>query len=203
MTAKVQLNPDAQEQRFDFTFTELTKEPARAAAREASPPAPPRSTAAPSVAPGSTAPPVAPPAPAAAPTSAAPPASTALEASPAPAPDPALVVLPVPETVPEILDHLRTRSRQIGELVERGDFGAVWVPAFQAKDLAIALEEKISTLDAARREAAASALQRVVRLSWLLDAHGDTGHRQNVTTAYAAFSTAVGDVLAAVGSTEK
>ena len=35
-----------------------------------------------------------------------------------------------------ILEQLQLRDKQVGELIARGDFGAVWVPAFQAKDLA-------------------------------------------------------------------
>jgi hypothetical protein len=184
MAAKVRLAAGAPEQRFDFTFTELTRDPTpSAAARDG------RTTTTKPAAPSPA------PQPAVAPADVAPPSATAET----PAPDPALVNLPIPETVPEMLDQLRTRSTQIAGLIERGDFGAVWVPAFQAKDLAIALESRLDGLDNARREAAAPALQRVVRYSWLLDAHGDTGNRQNVSTAYEAFSKAVGEVLTLFG----
>ena len=97
--------------------------------------------------------------------------------------------------MPAILEQLRARTQQIGDLIARGDLGAVWVPAFQAKDLAIALEARVDGLEPSRREAAASALQRLVKLSWLLDAHGDTGNRENVAGAYAALKTAAGDVI--------
>ena len=46
--------------------------------------------------------------------------------------------------------HARTagsaRQKQVGELIARGDFAAVWVPAFQAKDIAIALEPHLAHL---------------------------------------------------------
>ena len=113
----------------------------------------------------------------------------------APEPDPALVTLPVPSTVADILEQVRARTRQIGDLIARGDLSAVWVPAFQAKDLAVALEGRLDSLEPSRRETAASALQRLVRMSWLLDAHGDTGNRDNVAGAYDAFKSAAGDVV--------
>ena len=95
-----------------------------------------------------------------------------------------------------MLDQIRARDRQIADLIERGDLTAVWFPAFQAKDVAIALDARLEELDPSRREATSAALQRLVRLAWLIDAHGDTGNRRNVTAAYAAFSTAVDDVVA-------
>jgi hypothetical protein len=185
ITAKVQLPGSTPEQRFDFTFASLTRDPTPAAAPRAQ-----TSTAKPS-----------PPSPAGQ-TAAQPAAVTpALPATgAAEGPDPALVPLPIPETVSGILEQLRTRNQQIAGLIDRGELGAVWVPAFQAKDLCLALEGKLDTLDAARREAASDALQRAVRLSWLLDSHGDTGNRQNVSTAYTAFSSAVSEVLATFAS---
>jgi hypothetical protein len=99
--------------------------------------------------------------------------------------------------MPEILDQLKAREDQVRDLVTRGDFGAVWVPAFQAKDLAIALEPHVGHLSPAQREIGEPALARVVRGAWLLDAAGDVGNRQQVEAAYQAFTSAVADVIAA------
>jgi hypothetical protein len=114
-----------------------------------------------------------------------------------PAVDPSLVPLPIPDTVGEIVGQLTTRSDQVGELIRRGDFTAVYVPAFQARDLAIALESRLGELAAAKREAAEPAITRLVRTAWLLDAFGDLGNRQQITDAYAIFTSAVADVVAA------
>jgi hypothetical protein len=96
-----------------------------------------------------------------------------------------------------IVDQLKTRQQQVGELVGRGDFGAVWVPAFQAKDLAIALEPHLAHLAEGRRDLAEPAIAAVVRSAWLLDAAGDVGNRQQIESAYALFARAVNDLAAA------
>lgn len=113
--------------------------------------------------------------------------------------DPALVILPIPDRVDDILVQLKTRDAQVGELIAKGNFPAVYVPAFQAKDLAIALEARLETLPPAQRDAAAPAIREVVRLAWLLDAAGDLGNRQELVSAQKAFSASVAQVLAAFG----
>ena len=105
--------------------------------------------------------------------------------------------LPIPETVDEMVAQLETRSKQVGELIDRGDFTAVYVPAFQAKDLAIAMEARLGALAPLKRAAAEPAIQRLVRTAWLLDAFGDLGNRQQITEAYAVFSAAVAEVASA------
>jgi len=167
MTAKVKFSDSQPEYRFDFTFAALSKEPLAPALRAAQ-----------------TAPLAQPVAPVAAP----PPAIDS---------DPGLTTLPIPDTMSGILEQLRSRHKQVGDLIARGDFGAVWVPAFQAKDLAIALEAHVAHLEPARRDAGEPALGRVVRTAWLLDASGDVGNRRQIESVYATFTLAVNDVLAA------
>ena len=96
-----------------------------------------------------------------------------------------------------MIAQLETRRDQVGELIRRGDFTAVYVPAFQAKDLAIALEARLGDLAPAKRRTAEPAIQRLVRTAWLLDAFGDLGNRQQITDAYAIFVAAVADVVSA------
>jgi hypothetical protein len=108
----------------------------------------------------------------------------------------------IPETIPEILVQLKARDAEVRELIRQGNFAAVWVPAFQAKDLAVALEPHIGRLTPASREIAEPALQRVVRFAWLLDSFGDLGNRQQLEEAYAAFAGAAADVSAAFGGAQ-
>jgi hypothetical protein len=67
--------------------------------------------------------------------------------------------------IPEIVDAIRAKHAEIGGLVEKGDFAAVWVPAFQAKDLALALEPHLAHLLDDSRAAAEPALFRWCRAS--------------------------------------
>jgi hypothetical protein len=167
MTAKVKFAGDQPEHRFDFTFAAFSKEPAVPAPR-------------PSVTQPLSAPTTPPPA--------APVSSPEL--------DP-LAPVPIPSSMSGMLEQLEIREKQVGELIARGDFAAVWVPAFQAKDLAIALEPHVAHLAADKRDAGEPALARVVRTAWLLDAAGDVGNRTQIEAVYAAFKAAVTDALAA------
>lgn len=178
MTAKVRFDRESDEHRFDFTFDALTKEPAA----PTSVPQAPRPTANAQV---------------------ANPVQPEAAAAPAPAPEPlqAPLVNPLLQAIPDsmagILSELRGKEAEVRDLIARGDFAAVWVPAFRAKDLAIALEPHLAHLGAAKREAGEPALARVVRGAWLLDAAGDVGNRQQVEAAYSTFTAGVNDVMAA------
>jgi heavy metal-binding protein len=180
MYAKVKFKTDGPDNRFDFTFDSYSKEPAPGAA--------PRTTSATPAA----APATAPSAPA--------PAAAASPAAPAPAADassgvdPALVPLPIPDTVPEMLSQLRVRTDQIRSFIDKGSFASIYVPAFQAKDLALALDAHKSTLPADKRKVAEPAIAKLVRVAYMLDAFGDLGNKQQITEAYAKFVEAARDI---------
>jgi hypothetical protein len=184
MTAKVRFAKDAPEYRFDFTFRTVTKDAVPPAA--AAPGRPPAE--------GATAAPRVPAAPAPAPS----PAALSPDPDPpSPEPDPLLAELPAPQSMAEMLEQLTIRSGQIDALIKRGDFGAVWVPAFAAKDLAVALEPHLAHLASDKKLSGEPALRDVVRTAWLLDSVGDAGNRQDVEQAYAAFTAAVSQTLTA------
>jgi hypothetical protein len=187
MSVKVRFKPDAPEYRFDFTFNALTKEP------EAPKPA----------ATGAAARPAAPAAPRAA-QPAAQPAAASAEPAPVPstsAPEAGVdgdpLGTPPPGTMAEMLAEMQKRRAEIGDLIAKGDYAAIWVPAFQAKDLAVALEPHIAHLGLQERSHAEPALADVVRTAWRLDAVGDTGNAEEVGRAYAAFNVAVSRLLSA------
>jgi hypothetical protein len=197
MTAKIRIKPGAPEYRFDFSFPSLTKEPATAVART---PAPPRAAAAPEAAASrAPAPAAAPPSPTGAPRSESETTASAGSepASPDAALDPAMAPLVVPDSIMAIVDELQRRDGFIRAFIADGNFAAVWVPAFHAKDLAVALEPHLAHLSPADRALAEPALQEVVRLAWLLDAYGDVGNRQQLEAGHAAFSSAVATVAKA------
>ena len=174
MTAKVTFKPKDPEHVFDFAFEKFSKEPV----------ADPRLTSATPVEQPST------PRPAPAPI---PDAAVSTSSSGV---DPALVPVPIPETVPEMLTQLRTRTEQIKTFIDRGAFASIYVPAFQAKDLALALDERTSQLSGDRRKIMEPAVARLVRSAYLLDAFGDLGNKQQIVDAFRLFSDAVKDIEA-------
>jgi hypothetical protein len=189
MTARLRLKKDGPEYRFDFTFpaystdtsAPVTTRTAQATPRAAAPEKPASTTAnrAPATAPG-----------------ASPDANSAAAVAAAfeLKPDPGLLQVEVPEAIPEIVRLLNARKDQIRELIDGGNFAAVFVPAFQAKDLAIALEARLDTLDSARRQVAEPAIRSLVRTAWLLDAVGDVGNKQQLVDAFTAFEATVSAV---------
>jgi hypothetical protein len=188
LTAKVTLKKGEPEHRFDFTFAAATVDPAVPAATS------PRQARAGR---GAGPPPQAARIPA--------PVQPAGQVAEAPAPidaPPTVELSPtsIPSTIPEIVDAIRARHGEIAALVEKGDFAAIWVPAFQAKDLALALEPHLAHLLESSRVAAEPALFRLVQGAWRLDAVGDTGNRGEVELAFRLFSEALADVTAAFRS---
>jgi Heavy metal binding domain len=181
MYAKVKFKPDAPDNRFDFTFENYSKEPAPGAAPRTTSAAPAAAPATTSAAPASS-------------TTTAPSTSTSAAPDLSSGVDPALVPLPVPETVPEILSQLRTRTDQIRSFIDKGSFASIYVPAFQAKDLALALDAHKNDLPAEKRKVAEPAIAKLVRVAYMLDAFGDLGNKQQITEAYAKFVEAAKDI---------
>ena len=173
MYANVRFTPGGKDNRFDFTFPTYSKEP--------------------HAIPTATMTNVAPAPDATAPAAAAPSATTDISSGI----DPALLPLPIPETVPEMLAQLRTRTDQIRAFIDRGTFAAIYVPAFQAKDLALALDEHKNELAPERRKIAVPAIATLVRTAYLLDAFGDIGNKQQISEAYAKFVEAAKDIQSA------
>ena len=170
MYALVKFAPGAKDNRFDFAFPGYSKEPHAIGASTLT-----------KATPASTAP--------------------LVETLPAPSDssgvDPALVPLPIPDTVPEMLAQLTTRTDQIRSFIDKGTFAAIYVPAFQAKDLALALDEHQQELTPERRRLAGPAIAKLVRSAYLLDAFGDIGNKQQISEAYAKFVEAAHDIRSA------
>jgi len=100
----------------------------------------------------------------------------------------------IPETVGEIIAQISARNRQIGELIDLGRFTDVWFPAFEAKDLALAMSAHAAQIPADNRPMLEPTINRLLRAAWLLDAFGDLGNREQITAAYADFKSAVAGI---------
>src|SRR5262249_5340474 len=150
MYAHVQFKADGPHNRFDFTFESYSKDPTAARAASVTARAPADAPSTPSGGAASSPPPGVP--------------------DPASGVDPALVPLPIPDTVPEMLAQLRTRTDQIRAIIDKGSFASIYVPAFQAKDLALALDTHKSSLPAEKLKVAEPAIAKLVRVAYMLDA---------------------------------
>ncbi len=187
LVVKLRFSAKGPEERFDFVFDQFTKDPAV-----------PLMTARPKVPVSRTAPPAA---------SAAPASSTAASAADGDARpgiadrpsmtavlapfDPTKLSEPLPSTVPELLRLLSAREEEVGQLLSKGDFGTVFVPAIQAKEIALALEAHADGLTDRRRSEAEAAIMAVVLRAWELDAHGDMGDATKLARTHVAFTAAV------------
>ena len=105
--------------------------------------------------------------------------------------DPTKLSDPLPSTVPELLRLLSAREEEVGQLLSKGDFGTVFVPAIQAKEIALALEAHADGLTDRRRSEAEAAIMAVVLRAWELDAHGDMGDATKLARTHVAFTAAV------------
>ena len=89
--------------------------------------------------------------------------------------------LRVPDTPQAILDAIRARDRRVQALIDQGRWADLFIPALEAKDLALAYGEAAS-------DRPWVALKRIVRGAWLLDLYGDQGDRVRVGEAYEIFA---------------
>lgn len=103
----------------------------------------------------------------------------------------------LPRTSGELLGVLATGSKEVDTLIQQGQFGAVYVPAMLAKNVALALDDHAIELPEARRAQAMNAIKRVVVAAWQLDAYADLGNREKLSEAHRAFTAAVGELSAA------
>src|SRR3972149_3512554 len=96
----------------------------------------------------------------------------------------------IPESTEDVYREIFRRNERTQELLRRGAWPDLYIPALEAKDLVLALSEK----EGERVERPA---KKLVRAAWLLDAHGDRGNRPEVEAAYLLFEEAVSELSAA------
>jgi Heavy metal binding domain len=102
----------------------------------------------------------------------------------------ALPDLRVPETPEDLYEEILRRNERVQDLIAKGAWPDLYIPALEAKDLVLALRQK-------EGESAERAARKLVRAAWLLDIHGDRGNRLEVESAYRLFEEAVSELTAA------
>ncbi len=99
--------------------------------------------------------------------------------------------LTVPENPNGIARAIADRNVLVRELVTSGAMTEIYLPALEAKDLAVALESHIEASPLETRQELQWAVKQLVRAAWLLDDYGDLGNREKVYAAYDMFDEAV------------
>ncbi len=95
----------------------------------------------------------------------------------------ARLAMEIPDTASGVLGLLVERREAVKALVEKGGLSELWVPALQAKELALALEFHSREFAEARRAEVEAATRAVVLSAFRLDAAGDRGEREEVVKA--------------------
>ena len=116
--------------------------------------------------------------------------------APAAVPLSARILPDIPEEPQNIAAEIAARDSQIQELIGRGAFTEIFIPALQAKELALALQQGSAELSLAARNQVRIAVRHLVRAAYLLDWYGDLGNKNDVDSAYGVFGSAVGEISA-------
>ena len=103
--------------------------------------------------------------------------------------------LRIPEGPEAILREIHDRDLRVRNLISAGRWADLFIPALEAKELALAYGERLSP-----EERPWAALKRIVRGAWLLDLHGDAGDRTRVEEAYAVFAEGMSGLPAVASS---
>ena len=97
------------------------------------------------------------------------------------------------------MDQVGLRGDAGAGLADRGAFGELYVPAFAAKDLALAIDARAADARLPRRAEIEGATSRLVRAAWMLDAAGDIGNADQINETYSRFAAALAELNAALG----
>lgn len=98
---------------------------------------------------------------------------------------------PVPTTTAALLQELKTRTAAVGEQLNEGNLGGLWLDALRAKDLAIALDsDHAGDVAAADRPELAHATRVLTESAWQIDAAGDLGQGEQINELQKVFADA-------------
>ena len=136
-------------------------------------------------------------------TTVAPGSSPSFEDAPDALPLSARILPDVPEQPVDIATEITVRNLQIQEMIGRGAFTEIFIPALQAKELALALQQSSIDLPRADLNQVRIAVRHLVRAAYLLDWYGDLGNKNDVDSAYGIFGSAVGDIAAVYGINDR
>ncbi len=161
MVAKIAFRAGDKESRFDFAFPTYSRDlPAALAPTTSNAPSAPASAAG---------------------------AATAGKPN-APASGAGAATADKPSTPANLLDDLKAKRAEVESLAKAGTLGAIYVPALQAKDLALEIQAQQRGTN---QEAVEASVKQIVMAAYQLDNYGDLGDGERVQDAYRSFSAAI------------
>jgi hypothetical protein len=86
------------------------------------------------------------------------------------------------------LSELKSRSAEVAALLKSGTLGAIYVPALQAKDLALEIQAK---QPASAQEAIEASVRQIVLTAYQLDNFGDLGDAAQAQEAFGRMDAAI------------
>jgi hypothetical protein len=87
-----------------------------------------------------------------------------------------------------LLTDLRARGSEVESMLKTGNLGAVYVPALQAKDLALEIQ---STQPGTERDLVEASVKQIVLAAYQLDNYGDLGDAEQAQRAFGTMSAAI------------
>lgn len=87
-----------------------------------------------------------------------------------------------------LLNDLKARGSEVESLLKSGTLGAIYVPALQAKDLALDIQAKQTE---ANRDALEASVKQIVLAAYQLDSYGDVGDAEQAREAFRGMSRAI------------
>ncbi len=92
-----------------------------------------------------------------------------------------------------LLSELKAREAEIASFVKSRNFGALYLPALQAKDIALEIQSR-----AASAHGTEAPVRQIVVAAYQLDNYGDLGDGEKIADAYRTFTSAVASLESAV-----
>ena len=115
--------------------------------------------------------------------------ASALSTQNAPAGKPSAPTTPIAPIAPgSLLSDLKARGAEVESLLKSGTLGAVYVPALQAKDLALEIQAKQPQ---ANRDALEPTVKQIVVAAYQLDSYADIGDADKAQEAFRSLNTAI------------
>jgi hypothetical protein len=119
----------------------------------------------------------------------APPPPSSTMRTPAAPIAPVAPIAPIAPIAPaSLLADLKARNDEIASLLKSGTLRAIYVPALQAKDLALELQAR---QPAASRDVVEASIKQIVLAAYQLDTYGDLGNAEEAEVAFRAMTAAI------------